>query len=155
MPRAAVPGHDAHALAGVLEQLHDDLASVGEPHDVARDLRDRRRDEGQLRPREPDSRSQLPRRLTRRDDVPVRPDGDADLVVTCGAAFHQRLAEPCTDVALEEMAGGVDLSLPPAVTARQRKQDGTAPCGGWLDAVPGQQVLDTQPGAGPVELGGE
>ena len=34
--------------AGFLDQLDDDLAGVGEPHDVARDLRDRGRDDGQV-----------------------------------------------------------------------------------------------------------
>ena len=82
-------------------------------------------------------------------------DRDADLVVARLAAFHQRLAEPRAEVALEQVARGVDLPLPAAVAAGQREQHRAAPLGGRFGLVEGQQVLDPQPGAGPVQLRGD
>src|SRR5664279_2428950 len=43
---AGVAGHDAHTTAGLLEQLDDDLAGAGEPHDVTRHLRHGGGDDG-------------------------------------------------------------------------------------------------------------
>ena len=58
-------------------------------------------------------------------------------------------------LALEQVPAGVDLPLAPPVAAGERQQHRPAPVGRRLGVLERQQVLDPQPGPGPVELGGD
>src|SRR4029450_6938344 len=81
--RDAWPGitsHHRHSLTTVLTDKADgDLATVGEHHDVAGDLRDGGRDDGELGRREPGPGGQLTAPLAGGHHVSVGADPGADL----------------------------------------------------------------------------
>jgi len=49
----------------------------------------------------------------------------------------------------------IHLPLTTPVAAGKRQQDGSAPVGGRFRSLEGLQVLHPQPGACPVQLGGD
>ena len=143
------------AAAGSVHQLDDRPRRIGEPHDVAGDLGDRRGDQGQVGRGEAGPGGELARRLSRRHDVGVGRDRrSAPSSSRAVPAVQQRHAQPRAQVALQQVAGRVDLSLPAPVTAGQREQHRSAPVGRRLDVLQGQQVLHPQPGPGAVQLRG-
>ena len=121
-----------------LEQLDDDLARAGEPDDVAGDLRDGRGDQRSGRSREKPSRDRpapcgLPARRTMSASSA---DRDADLVVPALArGSSSGSLSRGAQLALQQVAGGVDLPLPSPVTAGQGEQHRTAPLGRRLGVL--------------------
>jgi hypothetical protein len=133
---------------------HDDLAGVREPHDVAGDLRHRRRDQGDVGGGELQPGGDLASGLPGGDDVGVGAHGDPHGVVPGPSSSHQGSGEPRAQVALQQVAGGVDLALATTVAAGDGQQHGTAALRRRLDPLGDEQVLHPQPGAGAVELRG-
>ena len=80
-PRALVARrHDEAVAVAVLERLEDDLATAGVHHDVARDLRDRCRDQGRIGPREAQPLRHRPRLGAGGHEIGIAGDGHADLI---------------------------------------------------------------------------
>ncbi len=150
--RSAVTGHDLDPTAWDLEQLDDDLARAGETHDVAAHLGHGRGDDRQVGGREVQTGRELTRGPPRRDDVGIRRDGYAEAVVPLLPAFEERLAQPSAQVALEQVLGRVHLTLPSLVTPAEGDEHRAALVGRQLRLLCCEHVLDTQAGAGAVQL---
>src|SRR6185437_1363201 len=132
-PRPVAAGHDPQPAAVVLrDQLQFHLPFARIQDDVARQLRDRGRDQRQIRGLEARQLAQRAPPLPRHQHVPVRADGDVFSVwhgVEAGGLRSRcRNAASCA-----RLAGfaGPGTPIPPPSPARSRPLPATAPAAPW------------------------
>ena len=155
--RPDVPDDDAEAAAPVLRHRGDhDLPALGELDDVARDLGDRRRDDGLVGGREAGLRGEVAAPLASEDHVRVPGDRDPLDVVARRllAALEQLGPDAGARLTLEQVPLDVQLALASTVSARQGTQHRPTPVRRRLEALGGQEVLDPEAGARAAQPGG-
>src|SRR6478609_226463 len=157
-PGAGVPGDDGNSAAtGFVHDPYDDLPAAGEFHDVAGDLRDRGGDQGEIGGGEPGPGRDVAALLSGCHHVRVQGDQYPGLVIVAlgRPAVEQGGAQLQAAVTLQQVTGGVEVSLPSAVSGGQGEQNRPAPVGGRGHPDVGEQVLHPQLGPGAVQLRGD
>lgn len=96
---------------------------VGEAHDVARHFGNGGGNNGQIRAGEAEPSRHLADALSGDNDVGVRTDRDAHLVMALRGALQQRLTQCGTDLTLEQVATGVNFSLTAPIPTGESQQN--------------------------------
>ena len=124
-----MPGPASRAVQQPLtrrsHRLDQNLARIGKPNNVARDLGYRGGDDCQHRALKTHPRRSVTSGSSSRHDVSVPADSDPELVVA-PSTIAQWPTQPSTHSAFEEVPSGTDLVLPAPVAAGQGEQHRTA-----------------------------